>query len=55
MQGAVPGAVVEYGMSPWMMALIALDVAVAVFAVAMIATMIKRSKTEKAHLECYAA
>lgn len=46
MQGAAPGAVVEYGVAPWAIALIVLDAAAAVGIAAIAVAMVRRKETE---------
>ena len=46
MQGAAPGSVVEYGIAPWAIALIVLDVAAAAGIVVIAVAMVRRKETE---------
>lgn len=46
MQGAVPGATVEYGMSPWAIALVAVDVVFGVAIAAILVAMIRKKEKQ---------
>lgn len=53
MQGAVPGAVVEYGIAPWAIALTALDVVLALAAVAIAVAILRRKKQAQENPDLY--
>ena len=54
MDGIAPGTTITYTTSPWRIGLRAFDIAVAVFAVAMVVVMVLRTRDAKAHPEKYA-
>ena len=53
MQGSAPGSIIWYDTSPWVIWLTVADIAVGVFAVAMIVWMVVRGIDEKKHPEKY--
>lgn len=50
MEGMAPGAVFEYGISPWKIGLYIADAVVGIFAIVMIAVMLRR-KNDKNETE----
>jgi len=55
MNKAAPGSKVSYSMAPWMMGLIAANVVIHTFTIAMIVVMVLRTRKEKEHPELFKA